>query len=41
MRERSKQFEPHRLVDLVFCFDQNSLRLDLCSCFNHQFVEAC
>jgi hypothetical protein len=41
MRERLELYDPHRLVDLVFYFDQNSLRLGSSICFNHQIVEVC
>jgi hypothetical protein len=33
--------DPHRLIDLVFYLDQNSLRLDLCNCSSHQIEEFC
>jgi hypothetical protein len=41
MKERSERSDPNRLVDLVSCFDHNSLRLDMCICFNHQIAEVC
>jgi hypothetical protein len=30
--KRSEWYDPHRLVDLVSCFDQNNLRLGPCIC---------
>jgi hypothetical protein len=41
MTVRSVRSDPHRLIDLVFCLDQNSLRLDLCNCSSHQIEEFC
>jgi hypothetical protein len=41
MREKSERYDPYKLVDFVFCFDQNSLRLNSWICFNHQIVEVC
>jgi hypothetical protein len=41
MRVRSERSDPHRFIHLVFYLDQNSLKLDLCNCSNHQIETFC